>query len=469
MSGGSSTTIGMTAYNLLLQPQGGKTAIGTTSPTNNYLLTMLTNGTLANGLNITLSGATTTAYGLNITTSNSKYRGILVSNTTSSAGVFYGIGTTLTAGTTAEAYLGYRSSTPKTYGIYALGGDYTAYLKGKTVVTSATTPTSTSDFEVQNTTSGTGYPATVSLRQTNSLTSTGNILANINFGDNNTTNAQANIQVTRDASSSSTSDLPTAITFSTIADGSSTLSERMRIKNDGHVGIGRNPLVYIFEVNGDAYSNGQWIASDANFKQDISDIESPFEKLNQIKGKKYEYNTEAYPEMNFLDGYTYGVIAQELQSVLPELVRADSAGNLAVNYNGLIPFLIEAVKEQQTQIETLRNDLNTCCQKADEKSSIINTSGNNQHATSNNSYLLQNRPNPFANETVIEYFIAENTANASIMIFDLNGKLLKTNNITSSGKGSITIFGNELSQGMYLYSLVINGEERDTKRMILSE
>ncbi|HBX52885.1 MAG TPA: secretion protein Por, partial [Bacteroidales bacterium] len=73
------------------------------------------------------------------------------------------------------------------------------------------------------------------------------------------------------------------------------------------------------------------------------------------------------------------------------------------------------------------------------------------------------------NETVIEYYISENTANASIMIFDLNGKLLKTNNITGSGKGSITIFGNELSQGMYLYSLVINGEERDTKRMILSE
>ncbi|GAB4452715.1 MAG: hypothetical protein Fur0028_08210 [Bacteroidales bacterium] len=70
------------------------------------------------------------------------------------------------------------------------------------------------------------------------------------------------------------------------------------------------------------------------------------DKLNLINGKKYKFNTTDFPGKNFPHGYAYGVLAQEVQTVLPELVMADSAGYLAVNYDGLIPVIIEAVKAQ---------------------------------------------------------------------------------------------------------------------------
>jgi hypothetical protein len=266
--------------------------------------------------------------------------------------------------------------------------------------------------------------------------------------------------------------------------GSNTLNfttngtERMRIASNGYVGIGNSAPSYLLTVWGNAYCNGQWLPSDANFKENITSIDSPIEKLMLISGKKYEYNTDEFPQMNFDEGFTYGVIAQELQAAIPELVKSDSAGNLAVNYNGIIPFLIEAVKAQQQQIETLQQNLAICCtantnktQSNNDKSSPIQEKASSTEIakTDNNSYLLQNRPNPFTGETTIDYFVAESITNASIMIFDLNGKLLKTIILSTKGKGSVTIQSYELTPGMYYYSLVVNGNEADTKKMIVAE
>jgi len=126
---------------------------------------------------------------------------------------------------------------------------------------------------------------------------------------------------------------------------------------------------YNLSVTGNTYCTaGVWSASDMQYKQNVTTIDSPIDKLNQISGKKYEYNTTAFPNKNFPSGYTYGVIAQEIQSVLPELVKADSLGYLAVNYDGLIPILIEAVKQQNAtitqqgeQIILLEKMIQDCC------------------------------------------------------------------------------------------------------------
>jgi hypothetical protein len=93
------------------------------------------------------------------------------------------------------------------------------------------------DLEVQNTTAGVGNAATVQLRQTTANTTANSTLANINFGDATVTTPQAQINVTRDAASSGSTDLPTRMTFSTTPDGSATLTERMRIDNVGQVTV----------------------------------------------------------------------------------------------------------------------------------------------------------------------------------------------------------------------------------------
>ena len=88
--------------------------------------------------------------------------------------------------------------------------------------------------------------------------------------------------------------------------------------------------------------------------------------------------------------------------------------------------------------------------------------------TNNSSFLFQNTPNPFSTQTEIRYYLPENTENACIYVFSLNGNMLLSKPLTETGNGSITISNNELEAGMYIYTLVIDGVEVDSKRMILT-
>jgi hypothetical protein len=255
-------------------------------------------------------------------------------------------------------------------------------------------------------------------------------------------------------------------------------ADKFCVWGNGKTNIGFSNLTpWMLAVNGNAYSWGLWLGSDVNFKQNITDIDTPMDKLNQISGKKYQFNSAAFPQMNFPKGYTYGVIAQEIQAVLPELVMADSAGYLAVNYNGLIPILIEAVKLQQLtiktqeeRINTIENDLVNCCNiKSTEKMMNQTQGSNNTNNNSTTATLYQNVPNPFKIKTTIRYYLPNESNVASMLIFDMQGKLIKTYNINTAGDGNIEINAGELQPGMYMYSLIANGKEVDTKKMILTE
>ena len=81
--------------------------------------------------------------------------------------------------------------------------------------------------------------------------------------------------------------------------------------------------------------------------------------------------------------------------------------------------------------------------------------------------MHQNKPNPFNQNTIIEYEIPVNAVKGQLLIFDMQGTQLKKYDNLVKGKNSITINGNELGAGMFLYSLILDGNEVDTKRMIL--
>lgn len=95
------------------------------------------------------------------------------------------------------------------------------------------------------------------------------------------------------------------------------------------------------------------------------------------------------------------------------------------------------------------------------------TTSANQKATATEAVLYQNTPNPFSAETELKYNVPENAENAAINVYSLNGNMLLSRPITQTGNGSITISGNELEAGTYIYSLSVNGQEVDSKRMIL--
>jgi len=88
--------------------------------------------------------------------------------------------------------------------------------------------------------------------------------------------------------------------------------------------------------------------SDINLKENIKPLEDSLNKVLQLNGVSFDWKETQQPSV--------GVIAQELEKVFPELVRTGE--NKSVNYNGLIGVLIEAVKEQQKQIEELKKQIN---------------------------------------------------------------------------------------------------------------
>ncbi|MBK8876255.1 MAG: tail fiber domain-containing protein [Bacteroidetes bacterium] len=237
--------------------------------------------------------------------------------------------------------------------------------------------------------------------------------------------------------------------------------------------------------NGSVYTNaGVVTASDAMFKDNVQPISNATTILNQLEPKTYNYKTSAFPGMSFLTGTHYGFIAQEVEAVLPGLVTTmvapavlDDNGNIeidkfdfkAVNYEEFIPIMFGAMKEMQTRIDNLELSLNQCCnpqpRSENPGSSTINRSS---IALSNHEIIIlnQNSPNPFKDKTEITYILPESVKDAVILFYDHSGKVLQKFDISHRGAGSLTVYGEDLTSGVYTYSLIIDGENHQTKRMV---
>ncbi len=159
----------------------------------------------------------------------------------------------------------------------------------------------------------------------------------------------------------------------------------------------------------------------------------------------------------------YGLIAQELQKVYPELVYKDGNGYLGVNYTELIPVLIQSIKELKQEVDYLRGQRQGGVRYFAPKDNDISIAENVK------STLYQNSPNPFKETTVIKYYVPQKVTSAVISIYDLNGKLLKTIPLTEKGESSIEIVGGDLYPGLFNYALIVDGKLIDTKRMVLTK
>ncbi len=221
--------------------------------------------------------------------------------------------------------------------------------------------------------------------------------------------------------------------------------------------------------SGDVWAKSTTHWSDRNLKENIDTLQNSLSKLKQLKGVKYNFkssNAGTEPLTKEL-----GLIAQDVELVFPEVVNTNDKGIKGIMYHGLIPVLIEAIKELDKKNIQLEKRLNNCCSKSSESINDRKMSFTDNIGAANEdikSYMKQNRPNPFNKETVIEYNIVE-SGTASILVFDMNGKLLKTISVKIPGKGSVTINANDFNPGMYYYSLIVNDDEVDTKKMILTQ
>jgi len=137
-----------------------------------------------------------------------------------------------------------------------------------------------------------------------------------------------------------------------------TTTERMRITSAGNVGIGTTGPGYTLTVAGTAWvTSGAWSGSDARWKQDIQPITGALDKVLQLSGVSYNWRKDEFPENKFDDKTHLGLIAQDLENIIPELVTTGPDGYKGIDYNGLAPLLIGAIQEQQGQIASLKNQI----------------------------------------------------------------------------------------------------------------
>jgi len=115
---------------------------------------------------------------------------------------------------------------------------------------------------------------------------------------------------------------------------------------------------YKFRVVGNAYSTGSWSTSDARYKTNIKPIDNALSKINLLQGVKFEWNIENFPEMSFSKGKQIGLIAQDVEKIIPEVVTTDSDSFKAVSYEKLVPVLVESIKELSRDVKELKNIIN---------------------------------------------------------------------------------------------------------------
>ena len=132
---------------------------------------------------------------------------------------------------------------------------------------------------------------------------------------------------------------------------------RLQIDDSGKVGIGRTPQIYKLEVQGDMAATSDVIAymgSDRRLKDNIKPITNPIEKIKQIGGYTFDWNDN----QTTYEGSDVGVIAQEIEAVLPSLVQDREDGYKGVKYDKIVSLLIEGIKDQQNQIDDLKDQIN---------------------------------------------------------------------------------------------------------------
>jgi len=236
--------------------------------------------------------------------------------------------------------------------------------------------------------------------------------------------------------------------------------------------------------------------SDARMKKDVENAPEVLSKVLQLDIKKYHFLDNKPEEKKH-----YGMIAQEVEKIFPEIVYHNLADGskrdyYTMNYSALGVLAIKAIQEMakrndeknnttdalQKQIDALKKQNEEQQKQIDELKAVVLKNSQQQGITQHPSAdplsksivafvpsLEQNAPNPFNNSTTIHYILPQKFTNAQIVITDNAGKAVKQINISGAGKGRINVDAATLSSGAYTYSLIVEEKIIGTKKMILAK
>lgn len=168
------------------------------------------------------------------------------------------------------------------------------------------------------------------------------------------------------------------------------------------------------------------------------------EELEAMEKNKYED-----PIQTRLSDVSYGLAADQLREVFPELVYEDAEGNYSINYIEMVPLLVQSIRELSAKVTTLEQQL-----------------GLSQPAKS----VMKTKAAIATEETDdVSLIVPEQAKEATLNIYDMGGKLIQTATITDRGTSALSSYTKTLPTGIYIYSLIVDGKVSVTRKMIMEK
>ncbi|WP_278705600.1 tail fiber domain-containing protein [Parabacteroides goldsteinii] len=265
-----------------------------------------------------------------------------------------------------------------------------------------------------------------------------------------------------------------------------------------------------FVFNTNLRVNGVDITSDARLKENVQSLQNPLDLLSHVSGVTYNYKLseinkyrepdkskfteEQSIQENTSDMQTsmdaasiekanrdkqlqnvidrkeaeeasrkrIGFLAQDVEKVLPELVKTDEDGVKSIDYIGFIPLLVESInemrltiQEQQNEIEMLQSLLSV-----ETKSTLRSTSTGNPDMVEG--AKLYNRAG-----ASVSYTLPSTFSNAYLQVFDISGRVVKKITLTIAND-IVDINPSEIGYGTFVYALYVDGQKADTLKKFVN-
>jgi len=260
----------------------------------------------------------------------------------------------------------------------------------------------------------------------------------------------------------------------------------------GIVAASGKPQGFAAYFAGNTYATGTYQGSDSMLKQNIVELSSALDIISKLRPKSYTFRQDGkYNSMHLPDGKHYGLIAQDVEKVLPNLVKTatfearmaappamnkpgeavieqlvksspEDVNFKALNYTELIPIVIKGMQELSARNDQKDSVISDLQNQINDLRSILVKQGN----LSIGGFLKQNIPNPVKSATVISYYLPDHAGTGQIKITDATGAALKVYTL-SRGSGQLTIRNADLPAGTYTYTLFAGFTRIDSKQMVI--
>ena len=236
------------------------------------------------------------------------------------------------------------------------------------------------------------------------------------------------------------------------------------------VGLGASSPTYRLQLpitnsnagKGYAYS---WVdASASKFKMNIKTLENSLDKVMQLRGVEYDVRPE------FGGGHDVGLIAEEVDQVVPEVVAKDGNDYHGIAYQRLVALLIEATKEQQETITSQAEKIAQLEKDMAEIKAMLKQQGAAPAQQGGALASLMNiRPNPTYGKTEVDYTITTGFTAAKMIVYNELGQKVAEYSVQEQNKGTVSIDATTFAGGVYFCNLVVDGNIVEVQKFIVSK